>query len=165
MPVCHSCQSSEAHSSSFFLLFFFITFCPSQKSTSSNSFSFDFILRYPWLCSFHHFNFNLLTVFDFTGNTFAFQLDTPVLMIVLCSSQCFSSPHIFKGFPPSGNWKLLVEVVWVARVHDLLVVGGSGVTFRTLAYSAALAIWIVGSSKVLAQSVFLHFAPGWKIFF
>ena len=140
MPVCHSCQSSEAHSSSFF--FFLFTFCPSQKSTSANGLSLDFFHNL-WLCSFHCFNFNLLIVFD--SSTFAFHLDTPVLTIVVCFLLCFSSPKIFIGFPSWGNWKLLVEVVWVAGVHDLLV-GSSGVTFGTLAYFAPPAIWIVGSS-------------------
>ena len=136
MPVCHPCQSSEAHSSSFFF-FFFIPFCPSQKSTSANGFSLDFFLGYLCLCSFHCFNFNLLIVFD--SSTFAFHLDTSVLTIVVCFLLCFSSPKIFIGFPSWGNWKLLVEVVWVAGICDMLLVGG-GVTFGALAYFAPPAI-------------------------
>ena len=50
--------------------------------------------------------------------------------------------------PPSGNWKLLVEVVLVVEVHDLLVVVVvvedllvvAGFTFGTVAHSSPSAI-------------------------
>ena len=136
MAVCHSCHSSKAHSPSFFFLF--INFCLSPSSQNSNS----ALSPNLWLRSFHRLNFNLITVFAFSS-IFAFHLFTCLLTILVCSSLCFSSPEIFEGFP-SGNWKLLVEVVWEVGGRDLLVMGS--MAFGTVAYSSPSAIWIVGSS-------------------